>query len=285
MTRQAAQLPSATTATFALVTGTGAPSGEDLLVALADARSHGLNGMSARGLAEATGRDRKLVARVVDDLHELGFVEIEPASRAISLGWGLRALAAQVADQRLVVRGQSVVDRLAAQSRESAYLVIRRGSLSVTLAEAMPDLGVRGMSWVGRSQPVVRGDAGPVLLMDLTSEDLATVIGPEPLPHCSARRAPRSAKGVERLVTQARLRGFCVLEGLVEDDVTSVGAPVYDFRARLVGALVIVGPTPRVTGQLVRATDLVVKAAGTLTHALGGTPWTARPEQNRGGRS
>ena len=255
------------------VKGNGPLSGEDILAALADARATGAPGLTMRQLADSTQRERKLVARIVDDLTLIGFVESDGETRTVRLGWRLRALAAQVADQRLVARGQSIVDHLAIDTRESSYLVIRRGNQSVTLAEAMPDLGVQGVSWLGRSQPVVRGDAGPVLLMDLDDSEFTRVVGSGPLAHSAARKAPRTLSGIERLVAQARKTGFIVLDGQVEDDVASIGAPVFDFRRRLVAAVVIVGPSPRVNDRLERNVEFVVNAAARLSRALGGRPW------------
>ena len=249
-------------------------SGEDILDVLAREDA----GLSVARLSVLTGRDRGLVGRVVDDLCALGLLE-RTHERRVRLGWALYAAASRVSQERLSSRGQPILDRLAARCGESAYLVARQGSQSVTLAEAMPHLAVQGVSWVGRAQPVARGDAGPLLLMDVGVDVLPGLVG-DPLPPTTAPRAPRGVRDLERLIDQARRDLYCVLDELVEPDVTSVAAPVWDFRGRLVAAVPVVGPSARVRRHLDAILSAVVEAAGELTRNLGGTPRTpARDEQ------
>ncbi len=249
-------------------------SGEDILQALRLARLDGERGISGRDLAGRTMRDRKLIARVLADLADLGIIDVDEADQVCSLSWSLRILVAQVVDRRLGVLGQGAVDQLAKGTRESAYLVVRRGTHSITIAEAMPDLGVHATSWLGRSQPVSRGDAGPVLLMDLSDDDIHRMLGAGPLPKVTGRRAPRTVDGVIRLVQQAREAGSSILVDQVEQNVTSVSAPVMGFEGDLRGALVVVGPSPRIAPAIERIGDLVRGSAARLTRSLGGRPFT-----------
>ncbi len=245
-----------------------ASSGLELLAAIAD-HQHGGSPLTPTRLAAVTGRDRGLVNRVVDDLCDIGLVERGPDGRSLRLGWGLFASAAQVVERRVVSRGQPLLERLAMEVGESAYLVRRQASQSFTAVEAMPRTSVRGISWLGRSMPVVRGDAGPVLMMDLTRAQLRALVGPGPLPASTGRNAPRSLAAVEREVAKVRANGVCVLIDQVEAGVSSVGAPVRDFRARLVGAVVVVGPTARVEPSVEALVSAVRSAAHELSAALG----------------
>jgi len=242
--------------------------GLDLLTALANQPAHEPPLTSSR-LAAMTGRDRGIVARVVDDLCELGLIERDADERGLRLGWGLYAAAAQLVELRVVSTGQQLVERLAVQSGESSYLVRRRGAHSLTVAEAMPRVAVRGVSWLGRSQPVARGDAGPVLLMDLSRAELRALLGGGPLPPSTGVNAPRTIEDLERSIGKARADGVCVLMEHVEAGVASVGAPVTDFRRRVVGAVVVVGPATRISPKLPAVVEAVRSAAAELSAALG----------------
>lgn len=248
-------------------------SGEDVLAALQAARAAGASGLTIRELAEATGRDRKLLARVVEDLVELDLVDAQRPERTFALSWDLRTHVAQLVDRRLGIRGQDAVDRLAKQSQESAYLVVRQGTHSMTIAESMPDLGIRAASWLGRSRPVSRGDAGPVLLMDLADSQIKDLLGADPLPAVSGKKAPRTVTGLLKLVDEARRQGWCVLVDQTEANVSSVSAPVMGFERDLRGALVVVGPTSRISRRLSRLRTLVVDTAASLSRSLGGQPF------------
>lgn len=242
-------------------------SGLELLAVIAD-HQHGDTPLTPARLAALAGRDRGLVNRVVDDLCDLGLVE-RGADRSLRLGWGLFATAAQVVERRIISRGQPLLERVALRTGESAYLVRRQGAQSFTAVEAMPRSAVRGISWLGRSLPAVRGDAGPVLLMDLTRAELRELVGPGPLPASTGRNAPRSLAAIEREIKKVRANGVCVLLDQVEAGVSSVGAPVRDFRGRLVGAVVVVGPTARVEPATESLVATVRAAAAELSSALG----------------
>lgn len=248
--------------------------GLDLLQAIAH---HGsAEPLTTARLAALTGRDRGLVSRIVEDLCELGLVE-RGDDRHLQLSWGFFATAARLVERRLVDRGQPLLDRIAAEHQESAYLVRRHGTQSITAAEAVPGVAVRSVSWLGRSQPVVRGDAGPVLLMDLGPAELRRLIGPGPLPAAVGDRALRSLGELEEQIELVRREGVCVLDEQVEVGVASVGAPVRDFQGRLAGAIVVVGPAARVMGRVDALIGAVVAAATELSLLLGHTRSPARP--------
>jgi DNA-binding IclR family transcriptional regulator len=246
----------------------GSSSGLELLSAIAD-HQHSDVPLTPSRLAAVTGRDRGLVNRVVDDLCDLGLVERAADGRSLQLGWGLFAAAAQLVERRAVSRGQPLLERLALHTGESAYLVRRQASQSFTMVEAMPRSSVRGISWLGRSLPVVRGDAGPVLLMDSTRAQLRALVGTGPMPASTGRNAPRTLADVEREIEKVRATGVSVLIDQVEAGVSSVGSPVRDFRLRLVGAVVVVGPTGRIEPAVESLVSAVRLAAAELSAALG----------------
>ena len=74
---------------------------------------------------------------------------------------------------------------------------------------------------------------------------------------------------IEREIKKVRTNGVCVLIDQVEAGVSSVGAPVRDFRGRLVGAVVVVGPTARVEPATELLATTVRAAATELSSALG----------------
>ena len=245
--------------------------GADLLAALAD---HGVHEapLTVAGLAASTGRDRGLVARLADDLCELGLIERDAATRGLRLGWGLYAAAARLVDARFDSRGQQLAERLAVQCGEMVHVVRRRGSMSVTVAEAMPRASVRGVSWLGRSQPVVRADAGPILLMDLSPIELRTLLGDGPFPPSTGANAPSTMDALEQYIARARAEGVGILSDYVDAGTASVGAPIFDFRRRVVGAVVVVGAADRLSAAVDSLVDSVRAGADELSAALGWSP-------------
>ena len=238
--------------------------GLDILAALADATGT----LPSSRIAAETGRDRGLTARAVGDLGRLGLVDGD-ATAGASLSWVLRAQAGRVVEQRLASRGQPALDELARACRESAYLVRREGSRSVTLVEALPDLPVHGGSWLGRSQPAIRSDAAPILLSDLDPASLAAILADRDAGPAQSG-APRTLAALERLIERAQVDGHCVLVDYVERGTMSIASGVWDFRGRLVGAIVVMGPRDRMRPREARLTRAVRTAADGLSRELGG---------------
>lgn len=243
--------------------------GEDILGALASTEAFPDSALTTARLAAVTGRDPALVRRIVGDLLALGLVEYQPGTSRLRLGWSLYTYAARITQARLATSSQQVLTRLAQTCCESAWLVVRQGADAVTVAEATPSTLVQTFSWVGRSFPIVRSDAGPMLIADLADDDLDELLGDAPLPPTSARRAPRSLRGVKRLVASARSAGFSILDEQAEPGLTSVATPVCDFRGRLVAAVVVTGPAERIRPQLVEVTNAARAAAAELSGTLG----------------
>ena len=219
-------------------------------------------------LAAMTDRDRSLVSRIAADLVALRLLDREPRSRRLRLSWLLYTHAARVAEQRLVRRSGRLLQGLAEATGESAYAVVRSGTDAVTIAEASPPQAVVVASWVGRSWPVARSDAGPMLLAELRPAEIRKLLG-ERLPPSRAANAPRSVKDLLALVDAARDAGVSVLDEQADRDVASVAAPVRDHRGRMVAVIVLTGPSLRMRPRLEDLAERIAIAAATLSSELG----------------
>jgi IclR family transcriptional regulator, pca regulon regulatory protein len=251
------------------------PCGQDLLAALVSDEALASNGLTVSELASATSRDRGLVARIAADMVELGFVETDSRTRRMRLSWRLFVNAARIGQGRLVRRGEPLLRELSDALGESAYVVVRFGTQAVTVAEATPPGLVVVASWVGRSWPVGRSDAGPVLLSELTPDEIRALIGDE-LPPTRAANAPHRIGGLLELVEVARRTGVSILDEQADEDVASVAAPVLDHRERLVAGIVVSGPSVRFRLRLEDAARVVAEAAATLSAELGAPRYGAR---------
>ncbi len=242
--------------------------GEDLLAALASDEALAAGGLTISQLAATTKRDRGLVSRVASDLVELGLADRGSESRKLRLSWLLYAHAARIGRERLLRRAGPVLRQLADATGESAYAVVRLRADAVTLAEATPANAVVVASWVGRSAPVARSDAGPVLLAALSAEEIRTLLG-DTLPPTAAAHAPQSLDHLLELVEAARDTGVSVLDEQAEQDTASAAAPVRDHGGATVAALVITGPSGRTRDRLDELAGQVTAVAAELSRELG----------------
>src|SRR5215210_155054 len=92
----------------------------DILTALGEPDSTRNGGLGVVRIAELVGREKSQVSRALRTLAQSGLVERDAATREYRLGWRLFALAARVADQRLMGLGPPVLHGLVGVLGETA---------------------------------------------------------------------------------------------------------------------------------------------------------------------
>jgi IclR family transcriptional regulator, acetate operon repressor len=182
--------------------------------------------------------------RLLRTLETTGFVSREefgtyrPGSRIIQLG------AQALSNESLVDLARPVMEKLVAETGESAYLSVeghRATALYISIVEGTHS--VRHASWVGRTVPLDTSAAG----------------------HALRGRVPDE--------------GYVVVEHGVETDVTAIACPVYS-EARIVAALSLVVPSYRLTAsEAARYGRLLAAAAAGVSARLSRSPKSNRPER------
>jgi IclR family transcriptional regulator, acetate operon repressor len=182
--------------------------------------------------------------RLLRTLETTGFVSREefgtyrPGSRIIQLG------AQALSNESLVDLARPVMEKLVAETGESAYLSVeghRATALYISIVEGTHS--VRHASWVGRTVPLDTSAAG----------------------HALRGRVPDE--------------GYVVVEHGVETDVTAIACPVYS-EARIVAALSLVVPSYRLTAsEAARYGRLLAAAAAGVSAQLSRSPKSNRPER------
>ncbi|WP_420994344.1 IclR family transcriptional regulator [Cupriavidus sp. 30B13] len=201
--------------------------------------------VAASGLAEAT------VVRIVQGLVACGMLTRNERSNRLVLGPLVQELGLLTRDEipADVLACQGLVRELAALTGETIYLNRRNGFDSVCVDVAMGANPVQAHPIsVGVRRPLGAGAGGIAMLATLPDREVAA---------CIAHNAPRygfyglDAPGVERLVEEAKAKGFALLRGLT-------------IRAVSVVALPIPGPAPQrsvgFSGMTTRLTDAAIAA-------------------------
>ena len=142
------------------------------------------------------------------------------------------------------------------------------------LSEASPR-AVRAIEWTGRAVAAHCTSAGRALLLDHDAASLRALYGRGAL-SAPGPRAPREVDELARRVAAARRRGYAVVDEEFEPGLVGVGAPVRDFRGRIVAGLNVSAPKFRLGRRLALAGREVKAAADELSGRLG---W-----QGNGGR-
>jgi DNA-binding IclR family transcriptional regulator len=247
-------------------TATGLKRGIGILLAL-----EGGEALGVTRLAELVGREKSQVSRTLKVLADQGLVERDSETLAYRLGWRLFALAAVAGEQRLADAAPPCLRDLVRMFGEGAHLSVLRESEVLTVISESPAQAVQAVSRVGRVVPAACTSAGYALLLDHERHELDRM-----LPDAAFRRrhprGPQSADELWERLVAARASGFALADEELEPGLVAVGAPVRDFRGRIVAAVNLSAPKFRFAARIGAAGEHVRAAAEELSRTLGWEP-------------
>ncbi|WP_159618725.1 IclR family transcriptional regulator [Arthrobacter zhaoguopingii] len=162
----------------------------------------------------------------------------------------------------------SIVNRLAEQTSETAYLSVRDGRSVIlkVLVEGSQPLRVSGL-YVGQSGNEHIRSSGKAVLAHLDPPAQAEMLA-QALQNLSASEREAVSRRLVAELDNTRKRGWS-LDGQESDlGISSVGAPVFDARGNVFGAVGVVTPTTRMDRFQPFFVDAVRSAAAEATELL-----------------
>lgn len=180
-------------------------------------------GLTLAELARRTGLYKSTILRLSVSLERLGYVMREADGR---FRLGPAAWRLGVAYRRSFAAGETIrpeLQRLAAETGETASFYVREGDSRICLYRAEPVRAIRHAIREGERMPLDRGASGHVL-------------------------AAWSGEGAGG---EVRARGHAVSRGERDPEVAAVAVPLLDADGNLVGALSVSGPVTRYTDERV----------------------------------
>ncbi|WP_051571044.1 IclR family transcriptional regulator [Cryptosporangium arvum] len=227
---------------------------------------------TAAELADLLDEPRSSVHRMLRQLHELGWVEPAGARGQWSIGLHLFRLGSS-AVQRMDVRRAAWphMEDLAEATGETVFLIVPRGLRAVCI-ERIEGRQVQSIALVlGGSMPLHAG-AGPMSVLAWSDEELHR----EWLVHAAEHGlerfnlpAPPGVKDVEDELRRIRERGYSISDRNITPGIAAIGAPVFDYRRRLIGALSVSGIAESVLNPELTLPERVMEAARRTSFDLG----------------
>ncbi len=224
----------------------------------------------AAELAAALGEPLSSVYRLMQSLTAIGWVD-RPAKRGpYRLGLTWMTIGGFLEDH-LDIREACLpaLRSLVATTGATSFLCVRRGSRAVCL-ERVEGISVQSLAMqLGGSLPLYAGAAPRALLAFLSHAEQEDALAETGL---FREDPPRpGAAAIDSDITRTRAQGFAVSDGDVTPGVAALGAPVFNHRGEVEGALSISGLTAQVLGAEVdRNVALLRQAAAESSAALGG---------------
>ena len=220
--------------------------------------------LSVTEIARRLGLHRSTTSRLVGTLEARGFVERRTAGELVRLGPELGRLGRLALGARdLADVALPVLNRLSAQTGETATLTVPAGDEVVIVAQSNGRHFVSSGNWVGvRSSPHCCSD-GKVLLAYGGMRD-----GGHELSRLASNTITERA-ALARELQEVRRRGFALADGEMEEGLVGLAVPVRDGGA-CVAAICVSGPRYRLDPDAVTAfMPVCLRAAAELEQRLG----------------
>src|ERR1700722_17003418 len=206
--------------------------------------------------------------RLLRTLEARGFAIQDEARGMWRLGarWGVLGRAA-VEQGALAATAMPFLAALGKTSGENAYLRVRDGLESETIAIFQPDPGLRIYSEVGKRQPLHAGSSR--LLLAHAPEAVQTQVLAQRLPRFTPATRTDAA-WIAADLQRIRTRGYLLTTDEVIAGAATVAAPVRDASGQVVAVLSLSAPTMRMRPPRPRTLlPLVLDTAAKLSRILG----------------
>jgi IclR family transcriptional regulator, KDG regulon repressor len=213
----------------------------DALAARAD------GGSSLSEISAQVGMSRSTTHRYLTTLEKLGAVERDAGDR-FRLGPHLIELAgAFLAGADLRTESMALMQELASQTQETIHLAVPSGSEIVYIGKVDSPQAIQMYSHIGARLPMHSTALGKSILPYLGSSQLEQIIAAG-----LNARTPRTittARALREELQRVRRQGFAMDDEENELGVRCVGAPIFDYRQQVIGAVSVSGPTSRMTRE------------------------------------
>jgi IclR family acetate operon transcriptional repressor len=224
------------------------------------------DGLTLSQLAREVGSNKQAVFRVARTLAAFHFVAADPHSGRLQLGAGLLRLADGVrADLDLRRISLPALTRLRDVTGETACLHVMFGRQRTCIVQVESRDELRWVAELGKPFPLT-GAPGKTFLAFL----------PE------VARSPRLRPvAVADELARVRRQGYAVARDETVAGVSSVSAPVFDASGRVVAAATLLGPSSRLTREVLgRHAGAVCEAARRISALLGKSAPAPRQESS-----
>lgn len=219
-------------------------------------------------IAQRLEIDRNQAFRCLRTLQHVGFVRQDDDERFVLTGLVEQLAHAAQGEPTLARAAQTVMDDLSQSTGETVNLFALAGleALCVDSREGLRQ--VRLVTSVAERRPLHAGACPKAMLAFLPADLQAQVLrGPLP-PYTGTTLTDPPALRAE--LGAVRQRGYAISDLDVDEEARGVGAPIFNARGDVVGAVSVGGPASRMTVARVAALgQQIVEAAHLISRQLG----------------
>ncbi|WSQ13999.1 IclR family transcriptional regulator [Streptomyces sp. NBC_01231] len=226
----------------------------------------------AAGVTQIAGEldvHKSTVFRLLATLEARGLVEQDASRGQYRLGHGVVQLAAGATRKYdISVISRPICQELAETIGESVNIAIRDGHDLVTIDQVMGNASVTTVDWVGQRNPLHTTAPGKLFLATMPEADRRSILDQGLERHTDYTIV--DAKELEKQLAQVRVLGYAYTEQEHEIGLTAVSAPIRAANGGMIAAMVVSGPSFRITSETIpEVAEKVVSAAAAISERNG----------------
>lgn len=237
---------------------------------------------SVTQLSKDLGLSKSVTHSLLATLRSWGVVAQDPDNR-YRLGLQLLVLG-QAVQERLALRTLAlpVLQRLAAVSEESAYLMVLSEEKGTLVERIDPPNPVRVTMKVGQQGDLHAGSSHKVMLAFLPPDRIERYLQTHPLPRLTARTTT-DPDVLRRQLTEIRALGYAYTEQESFEGIAGLAAPIFDRNGQVVASIGLAALVQRLRPRRAQLAPVVMEAAAEISRALGHGLGLAAPRANGDG--
>ncbi len=211
------------------------------------------------------------IFRLLSTLQCMGYVEQNENTGNYRLGLKTFELGqAYLRNMGLVNQAHSILDNLAKETSETAYLSVYENGEIVYVDMVETTHPVRIIPMIGRRAPVHCTAVGKVQLAFKSEEEIQKIVKEAGLTRYTKNTIIEEEEFLEHLKIVAE-EGFAIDNEEFEEEVKCVACPVWDYTNNVVAGICVSGPTQRMSEKRIKESliQTIKKSALELSRRLG----------------
>jgi DNA-binding IclR family transcriptional regulator len=226
--------------------------------------------LGIKQIMDATGFTRNRVMRLTGTLVHKGYLALDEASRAYSLGTKIISLSkVYEPHQEIVMQVKPVLKQIAYHTGESVSFYIREGFDRVVLVRQEGTQAIRYTVSEGQRMDLHAGAGGKVLLAFASDDVVSSFLSKRTMEKHTQQTITTKKKLLAEL-KKIQKQGFASSRGERVPDAYAIAAPVFDAAGGLIGALGVAGPAGRFTSSVRKSHQrMILDHARRLSKQLG----------------
>lgn len=227
------------------------------------------DGLGVTEISRRVGLHKSTVYRMLSTLLNLGYIEQNTVTEKYRLGMKILYLAGEILG-RMDIRHEArdLLKELSKKVNEAVHLVVPDGFSAVYIDKLEGNKTIRMYSQIGRRAPLHASAVGKVILAFSDEQFLKEVVKQNLEGYTSKTITDRHE--LMNHLKMVKERGFAIDDEENEEGIRCVGAPIFDYTGKVIGAISVSGPTVTVVPEKIgEIGEYVIESAEKISQRMG----------------